>query len=146
MNYSEDNRAVCADACWQQQSLALCAAGGASAQYAHSPNTNETPINGNLPVGALPSSWDPTYNVCRGIDPKCYHNWVDDRQMRVLVYSRTAGPRHGHLGTALGAGKNTQAEGTFAVTCTADAARAARRPRQLPGNQQRRAGRRCADG
>ena len=99
--------------------LALCTA-GASAQYAHSPNTNETPINGNLPAGALPSSWDPTYNVCRGVDPKCYHNWVDDRQMRVLVYSRTAGPRHAHAGTALGAGKNTQAEGTFAVTCTAD--------------------------
>ena len=96
------------------------AVGGASAQYAHSPNTNVTPINGNLPAGALPSSWDPTYNVCRGIDPKCYHNWVDDRQMRVLVYSRTAGPRHGHLGTALGAGKNTQNETTFAVTCTAD--------------------------
>ena len=99
--------------------LALCTA-GASAQYAHSPNTNETPINGNLPAGALPSSWDPTYNVCRGVDPKCYHNWVDDRQMRVLVYSRTAGPRHAHLGTALGAGKNTQNGTTFAVTCTAD--------------------------
>jgi len=28
--------------------LALCAA-GASAQYAHSPNTNENPITGNLP-------------------------------------------------------------------------------------------------
>ena len=89
--------------------MALFAA-GANAQYAHSPNTNETPINGNLPVGALPSSWDPTYNVCRGTDPKCYHNWVDDRQMRVLVYSRTAGPRHAHLGPALGAGKNTQSD------------------------------------
>jgi hypothetical protein len=78
--------------------LALCTA-GASAQYAHSPNTNETPINGNLPVGALPSSWDPTYNVCRGTDPKCYHNWVDDRQMKgagVLAYCRPAPrpPRH----------------------------------------------------
>ena len=98
--------------------MALFAA-GANAQYAHSPNTNETPINGNLPAGALPSSWDPTYNVCRGIDPKCYHNWVDNRQMRVLVYSRTAGPRHAHLGTALGAGKNTQnIRRFFAVTCT----------------------------
>jgi hypothetical protein len=99
--------------------LALFSA-GAAAQYAHSPNTDETPINGNLPKGALPSSFDPTYNVCRGVDPKCYHNWVDDRQMRVLVYSRTAGPRHAHLGTALGAGKNTQDEGTFAVHCTAE--------------------------
>ena len=74
-------------------------AGGASAQYLHSPDTNDTPINGNLPAGALPSSWDPTYNVCRGVDPKCYHNWVDNRQMKVLVYSRTAGPRHANLGT-----------------------------------------------
>jgi type 1 glutamine amidotransferase len=107
--------------------LALCTAGGASAQkagpnapYAHSPATDETPINGDLPKNALPSSWDPSYNVCRGIDPKCYHNWVDDRQMKVLVYSRTAGPRHAHLGTALGAGKNTQNETSFAVTCTAE--------------------------
>jgi type 1 glutamine amidotransferase len=97
-------------------SFALFSATGANAQYAHSPNTNETPINGNLPVGALPSSWDPTYNVCRGVDPKCYHNWVDDRQMKVLVYSRTAGPRHAHLGTALGPGKNTQ-NSSF-VACT----------------------------
>jgi len=100
--------------------LVLCAAGGASAQYAHSPETNITPINGNLPQGALPFSWDPTYNVCRGVDPKCYHNWVDDRQMKVLVYSRTAGPRHANIGTALGAGKNTQNATTFVVTCTAE--------------------------
>jgi uncharacterized protein len=36
--------------------------------------------------------------------------------MKVLVYSRTAGPRHGHLGTALTAGKNTQ-NSSF-VSCT----------------------------
>ena len=82
---------------------ALLAAGGAIAQP-----VNTTPINSNLPPGALPSSWDPTYNVCRGPDPACYHNWVDNRQMKVLVYSRTAGPRHANLGTALTAGKNTQ--------------------------------------
>jgi len=98
--------------------MALFAA-GANAQYAHSPATNETPVNGPLPQGALPSSWDPTYNVCRGVDPKCYHNWVDNRQMRVLVYSRTAGPRHAHLGTALGPGKNTQTvSGGVFTSCT----------------------------
>jgi type 1 glutamine amidotransferase len=96
--------------------LALFAAGGASAQYLHSPAINDTPINGNLPVGALPSSWDPTYNVCRGLDPKCYHNWEANRQMKVLVYSRTAGPRHANLGTALTAGKNTQ--NSDFVACT----------------------------
>ena len=114
--------------------VALIGAGGAVAQP-----VNNTPINSNLPPGALPSSWDPTYNVCRGVDPKCYHNWVDDRQMKVLVYSRTGGPRHANIGTALGPGKNTQNATTIAVTCTADAARAARRPRQLPGSQQHRA-------
>jgi hypothetical protein len=83
--------------------VALFAAGSAGAQtqqapypYAHSPNTNENYITGNLPYGARPNSFDTTYNVCRGTDPACYHNWVDNRQMRVLVYSRTAGPRHGH--------------------------------------------------
>jgi uncharacterized protein len=52
---------------------------------------------------------DPDYGVCRGTDPACYHDWgnfdpADGR--RVLVYTRTAGPRHAHLGTALGAGLN----------------------------------------
>lgn len=62
--------------------------------------------NGNLPPGALPTSWDPTYNVCRGTDPKCYNNWIPTRQKRVLIFSRTAGPRHANLGTPLAAGLN----------------------------------------
>ena len=74
---------------------ALALTGGASAQ-----------VNSNLPPGALPSSWDPTYNVCRGTDPKCYNNWIPTRQKRVLIFSRTAGPRHANLGTALAAGLN----------------------------------------
>ncbi|WP_077037980.1 ThuA domain-containing protein [Pelomonas sp. KK5] len=79
--------------------FALMAATGAFAQTA-------APTNGNLPPGALPSSWDPTYNVCRGTDPKCYNNWIPTRQKRVLIFSRTAGPRHANLGTALAAGLN----------------------------------------
>ncbi len=90
--------------------LALLGGGGASAQ---------APINSNLPPGALPSSWDPTYNVCRGVDPKCYRNWVANRQNRVLVYSRTGGPRHANLGTALTAGKQTQ--DAAGVICTPSA-------------------------
>lgn len=79
---------------------ALLGTGGAAAQA-------PAPVNGNLPPGALASSWDPTYNVCRGTDPKCYHDWVGDaRQNRVLIYSRTAGPRHASIGTALDDGKN----------------------------------------
>lgn len=79
--------------------FALAAAGGAGAQTAPA-------VNSNLPAGALPSSWDPTYNVCRGTDPKCYNNWLPNRQKRVLIFSRTAGPRHANLGTALAAGLN----------------------------------------
>lgn len=53
---------------------------------------------------------DPDYGVCRGTSPKCYHDWVknaaggSNRQNKVLIYSRTAGPRHANLGPALGAG------------------------------------------
>ena len=76
--------------------MTLTAATGAWAQ-----------TNGNLNPGALPSSWDPTYNVCRGTDPKCYNNWNPTRpKNRVLIFSRTAGPRHANIGTALAAGLN----------------------------------------
>jgi type 1 glutamine amidotransferase len=81
--------------------VAFMAMAGAGAQ-------DLTPINGNLPPGALPSSWDPAYNVCRGTDPKCYHDWVGaaNRLNKVLIYTRTAGPRHASIGTALAAGLN----------------------------------------
>jgi type 1 glutamine amidotransferase len=49
---------------------------------------------------------DPDYGVCRGTNPKCYHNWVANRQNRVLIYSRTAGPRHANIQPALVAGLN----------------------------------------
>ncbi|GAA0239521.1 ThuA domain-containing protein [Actinomadura nitritigenes] len=52
---------------------------------------------------------DPVYGVCRGTDPRCYHDWgnFDPAEgYRVLVYSRTAGPRHANLGPALGPGMN----------------------------------------
>jgi hypothetical protein len=49
---------------------------------------------------------DPDYGVCRGTSPKCYHNWVANRQNRVLIYSRTAGPRHANINPALGPGLN----------------------------------------
>src|SRR5437764_3042455 len=78
--------------------LSLTAIAGAWAQG--------TPTNGNLPPGARPSSWDPTYNVCRGTDSHCYHEWNATRPNKVLIYSRTAGPRHANLGTALAAGLN----------------------------------------
>ena len=64
------------------------------------------PINGNLPAGAPLAAFDATYNVCRGPYPQCYNNWInrDAQPNKVLIYSRTAGPRHANLGTALAAG------------------------------------------
>lgn len=52
--------------------------------------------------------FDPYYNVCRGPSAECYNDWhaFDNTPNRVLVYSRTAGPRHANLGPALGAGLN----------------------------------------
>lgn len=48
-----------------------------------------------------PPRIDPVYNVCRGVDPDCYSDWGTEREDRVLVYSRTAGPRHANLGRRL---------------------------------------------
>jgi len=83
-----------------------CIAGATALLAVGSAQAQGTPTNGNLPPGALPSSWDPTYNVCRGTDPKCYNNWVTGRSNKVLIYSRTAGPRHANIGTPLAAGLN----------------------------------------
>jgi hypothetical protein len=46
--------------------------------------------------------------VCRGTDPRCYHDWAKDKREgnRVLIYTRTAGPRHSNLGPPLAAGRN----------------------------------------
>jgi type 1 glutamine amidotransferase len=52
---------------------------------------------------------NPDYGVCRGVRPQCYHDWGNfdlSRGIRVLVYSRTAGPRHANLGPALAPGLN----------------------------------------
>jgi type 1 glutamine amidotransferase len=52
------------------------------------------------------TSFDPIYNVCRGTSPSCLaqnNGWPEisgNARMRVLIYSRTAGPRHANLGTA----------------------------------------------
>ena len=61
------------------------------------------------PVAEAPdTSFDTYYNVCRGTDPKCYNDWgaFATTPDRVLIYSRTAGPRHANLGTPMGTGLN----------------------------------------
>ncbi|ROO87175.1 hypothetical protein EDD29_4768 [Actinocorallia herbida] len=52
---------------------------------------------------------NPDYGVCRGTDPDCYHDWgnFDPAEgYKVLLFTRTAGPRHANLGPALGPGLN----------------------------------------
>ena len=54
-------------------------------------------------------SGDFDYGVCRGTNPKCYHDWAHEERNdppRVLIYTRTAGPRHANLGPRLPAGLN----------------------------------------
>src|SRR5213076_3146658 len=86
---------------------ALLALGGvASAAFADD-NQSRNPSSGMTPDLNDPRiSGDFDYGVCRGTNPKCYHDWVDSRQTKVLLYPRTAGPRHANLGTALGPGLN----------------------------------------
>ncbi|MEU4235823.1 ThuA domain-containing protein [Actinoplanes sp. NPDC026619] len=67
--------------------------------------TTKQPVTTNIPRG-LEDYFDPYYNVIRGPVPASYHPWVSNRQDRILLYTRTAGPRHAHLGPALPAGLN----------------------------------------
>ena len=63
----------------------------------------------NNPGGPLNQNLgDPDYGVCRGTDAACYHNWgaLPKTDFRVLMYTRTAGPRHANLGTPLPEGMN----------------------------------------
>ncbi len=71
----------------------------------HPEPTEKLPITTNTPPG-IDRFFDPSYNVVRGRVPESYHPWVTDREDRILLYTRTAGPRHAHLGPALPAGLN----------------------------------------
>jgi type 1 glutamine amidotransferase len=48
------------------------------------------------------------YGVCRGMDPKCFHDWPRPKttEYRVLLYTRTGVSRHGNLGPLLPPGLN----------------------------------------
>jgi len=62
-----------------------------------------------IPGGAINQSLgEMDYGVCRGTDPSCFHDWprTATTEYRVLLYTRTAGPRHANLGPALAAGLN----------------------------------------
>ncbi|NUZ08064.1 ThuA domain-containing protein [Piscinibacter koreensis] len=90
-------------------------AGGAFAQAAGT----QGPINSNLPNGAPAAAFDTTYNVCRGVYPQCYNDMIQRTGNTVLIYSRTAGPRHANLGPALAAGINRASNPTAGPQLTA---------------------------
>ena len=73
--------------------------------HGQSEPTEKVPLTTNTPPGTDPY-FDPSYNVIRGSISRSYHPWVTDREDRILLYTRTAGPRHAHLGSALPAGLN----------------------------------------
>ncbi|HKU88000.1 MAG TPA: ThuA domain-containing protein [Casimicrobiaceae bacterium] len=81
--------------------LSLAVAGAVAAGPAE-PTVAE-PVTTNTPPGTV-DNFDVYYNVCRGTDPRCYRPWVSDRENKVLIYSRTAGPRHANINPALGPG------------------------------------------
>jgi type 1 glutamine amidotransferase len=89
------SRVLIAPACAALIGLGL-GLGGASAQT-------------RMPGGSINENLgNMDYGVCRGTDPKCFHDWprAKTAQYRVLLYTRTAGPRHADLGKALGPGLN----------------------------------------
>ncbi|GAB3836783.1 ThuA domain-containing protein [Dactylosporangium cerinum] len=60
----------------------------------------------------------PDYGVCRGVDERCYHDWGNfdpSKGYKVLLFTRTAGPRHANLGPALGTGLNPVLAATSVV-------------------------------
>jgi uncharacterized protein len=68
------------------------------------------PGSGGSSAAAMYTDEIDDYGVCRGVDPSCYNDWgagwEEGEDKRILIWSRTAGPRHAHLGTPLGAGLN----------------------------------------
>lgn len=84
--------------------LSLAIIGGAATAGVAEPTYPPGPVTTNTPPGTQ-DNFDVTYNVCRGTDPRCYHPWFDpNRPNRILLYTRTRGPRHANLGPALAAG------------------------------------------
>lgn len=80
---------------------AFFAAGAVASARDATPPDNGYTTNGYQNLG------DPEFGVCRGIDPKCYHDWGNfdpAKGFRLLLYTDTAGPRHADLGPPLGPG------------------------------------------
>jgi type 1 glutamine amidotransferase len=89
-------------------STILAAASFAAAASAQTGNPGGR-VNDNL--------GNPDYGVCRGVDPSCFHDWkrTPTTRYRLLLYTRTAGPRHAALGKPLGTGLNPPLDASNAV-------------------------------
>jgi type 1 glutamine amidotransferase len=74
-----------------------------TALAANSEPVETTPAGPDQAPGAK-DNFDPIYNVCRGTNARCYRPWNTRPQNKVLLYTRTAGPRHANLQPALGPG------------------------------------------
>src|SRR5438270_7327800 len=86
--------------------VSVAVAGGFAMAGPPVPTYPPEPVTTNTPPGTQ-NNFDETYNVCRGTDPRCYHPWFDpNRPNKILLYTRTSGPRHANLGPALAAGLN----------------------------------------
>jgi type 1 glutamine amidotransferase len=90
---------------------ALIAIGGAAATaFAddddHRRDFPRSGLNPDLNDPRIVGDFD--YGVCSGTDPKCYHDWAHEERNgnRVLIYTRTAGPRHANIGPRMTAGLN----------------------------------------
>lgn len=66
-------------------------------------------------LSPVPNYGNFNYGVCRGVNPACFNNWNVTRKSKLLLYTRTAGPRHANLGTVLAAGLNPPLDSTNVV-------------------------------
>jgi hypothetical protein len=94
---------------WKRPALLaglIAAATAAIGLVAVLPSAAQSPKDRNTGARELGS---PDYGVCRGTDEHCYHDWGNFNPAggyRVLLFTRTAGPRHANLGPALATGLN----------------------------------------
>jgi uncharacterized protein len=87
----------------------IAAAGFSATAPAHHQDERDSPPSGLHPDLNDPDNvGDFDYGVCRGTDPRCYHDWAHEERVgnKVLIYTRTAGPRHANLGPRMTGGLN----------------------------------------
>ncbi len=82
------------------------AVSGAGAMAALAVLGAPVPASAQQGLSPVPNYGNFNYGVCRGVNPACFNNWNPTRKNKLLLYTRTAGPRHAKLGPVLAAGLN----------------------------------------